>query len=37
MDDEESPIYGTKGFQAPEIADTGPTPPSDHPRRSACA
>src|SRR3954462_2719592 len=29
MDDEESPIYGTPGFQAPEIADTGPTVPSD--------
>jgi serine/threonine-protein kinase PknG len=29
MDDEESPIYGTKGFQAPEIGDTGPTVPSD--------
>ena len=29
MDDTESPIYGTKGFQAPEIADTGPTAPSD--------
>ncbi len=29
MDDQESPIYGTPGFQAPEIADTGPTVPSD--------
>jgi serine/threonine-protein kinase PknG len=29
MDDMESPIYGTPGFQAPEIADTGPTVPSD--------
>ncbi|MEU7633250.1 tetratricopeptide repeat protein [Nocardia sp. NPDC049220] len=25
MDDKESPIYGTIGYQAPEIADTGPT------------
>jgi len=29
MDDDSSPMYGTKGFQAPEIADTGPTVPSD--------
>jgi serine/threonine-protein kinase PknG len=29
MDDASSPIYGTKGYQAPEIADTGPTVPSD--------
>ena len=29
VDDTESPIYGTPGFQAPEIADTGPTVPSD--------
>nr|WP_281033000.1 serine/threonine-protein kinase [Nocardia jiangxiensis] len=25
MDDLDSPIYGTAGYQAPEIADTGPT------------
>ncbi|MFC6010191.1 serine/threonine-protein kinase [Nocardia lasii] len=25
MDDRTSPIYGTLGYQAPEIADTGPT------------
>lgn len=25
MDDEASAIYGTRGYQAPEIADTGPT------------
>ena len=25
MDDETSPIYGTPGYQAPEIAQTGPT------------
>ncbi|MFC9897954.1 tetratricopeptide repeat protein [Nocardia sp. NPDC127579] len=25
MDDESSPIYGTPGYQAPEIAETGPT------------
>jgi serine/threonine-protein kinase PknG len=29
MDDASSPIYGTRGFQAPEIATTGPTVPSD--------
>src|SRR4029077_2484429 len=29
MDDATSPIYGTKGYQAPEIAITGPTVPSD--------
>ena len=29
MDDATSPIYGTRGFQAPEIATTGPTVPSD--------
>jgi serine/threonine-protein kinase PknG len=29
MDDEESPIYGTLGYQAPEIAETGPTVASD--------
>jgi serine/threonine-protein kinase PknG len=29
MDDESSPVYGTVGYQAPEIADTGPTVPSD--------
>jgi serine/threonine-protein kinase PknG len=28
-DDATSPIYGTKGYQAPEIAMTGPTVPSD--------
>ncbi len=29
MDDEESAIYGTIGYQAPEIAETGPTVASD--------
>ncbi len=29
MDDEESSIYGTLGYQAPEIAHTGPTVASD--------
>jgi len=29
MDDDTSPIYGTRGYQAPEIADMGPTVPSD--------
>jgi serine/threonine-protein kinase PknG len=29
MDDEESAIYGTMGYQAPEIAETGPTIASD--------
>jgi serine/threonine-protein kinase PknG len=29
MDDEDSPIYGTVGYQAPEIARTGPTVASD--------
>jgi serine/threonine-protein kinase PknG len=29
MDDEESSIYGTRGYQAPEIAETGPTVASD--------
>jgi serine/threonine-protein kinase PknG len=29
IDDDESPIYGTVGFQAPEIADAGPSPSSD--------
>ncbi len=29
MDDDSSPIYGTIGFQAPEIAHTGPTVASD--------
>ncbi len=29
MDDEESAIYGTRGYQAPEIAETGPTVASD--------
>jgi serine/threonine-protein kinase PknG len=29
MDDEESAIYGTRGYQAPEIAKTGPTVASD--------
>ncbi|MEO3754950.1 tetratricopeptide repeat protein [Streptomyces sp. B6B3] len=28
-DDEESAIYGTIGYQAPEVAETGPTVPSD--------
>jgi serine/threonine-protein kinase PknG len=29
IDDEDSPIYGTVGFQAPEIASMGPSPASD--------
>jgi serine/threonine-protein kinase PknG len=29
MGDADSPIYGTKGFQAPEVARTGPTIASD--------
>ncbi|MGW0246495.1 tetratricopeptide repeat protein [Nocardia goodfellowii] len=29
MDDESSPIYGTPGYQAPEIAQTGPTVASE--------
>jgi serine/threonine-protein kinase PknG len=29
MDDDESAIYGTIGYQAPEIAETGPTVASD--------
>ena len=29
MDDEESAMYGTLGYQAPEIAETGPTVASD--------
>lgn len=29
MDDETSPVYGTVGYQAPEIAQTGPSAPSD--------
>jgi serine/threonine-protein kinase PknG len=29
MDDEQSAIYGTQGYQAPEIAETGPTVASD--------
>jgi serine/threonine-protein kinase PknG len=29
MGDETSPMYGTKGYQAPEISSTGPTVPSD--------
>jgi serine/threonine-protein kinase PknG len=29
IDDEDSPIYGTIGYQAPEIADRGPSPSSD--------
>jgi serine/threonine-protein kinase PknG len=29
MDDEASAVYGTKGFQAPEIAEDGPTVASD--------
>ncbi|MFE1458129.1 tetratricopeptide repeat protein [Streptomyces sp. NPDC058735] len=29
MDDEESAIYGTVGYQAPEVADTGPSVASD--------
>jgi serine/threonine-protein kinase PknG len=29
MDDRSSPVFGTVGYQAPEIAETGPTVPSD--------
>ncbi|MCS0638589.1 serine/threonine-protein kinase PknG [Streptomyces sp. LP05-1] len=29
MDDEESPVFGTVGYQAPEIATTGPSVASD--------
>ena len=29
MDDRSSPVYGTTGYQAPEVATTGPTVPSD--------
>jgi serine/threonine-protein kinase PknG len=29
IDDEESAIYGTTGYQAPEVAEVGPTPVSD--------
>ncbi|MFG3048818.1 tetratricopeptide repeat protein [Streptomyces sp. NPDC048241] len=29
VDDEESAIYGTVGYQAPEVADVGPSPASD--------
>ncbi len=29
IDDEDSPIYGTVGYQAPEIASEGPSPSSD--------
>jgi serine/threonine-protein kinase PknG len=29
IDDEDSPIYGTAGYQAPEIATDGPSPASD--------
>jgi serine/threonine-protein kinase PknG len=29
MDDRSSPIYGTKGYQAPEIAESGPSVTSD--------
>jgi serine/threonine-protein kinase PknG len=29
LDDDDSPIYGTVGYQAPEIATTGPSPSSD--------
>ena len=29
MDDVSSPVYGTVGYQAPEIADAGPSIPSD--------
>jgi serine/threonine-protein kinase PknG len=29
IDDDDSAIYGTVGYQAPEIADDGPTPSSD--------
>jgi serine/threonine-protein kinase PknG len=28
-DDDQSPIYGTVGYQAPEVADVGPSVPSD--------
>lgn len=28
-DDDHSPIYGTVGYQAPEVADVGPSVPSD--------
>ena len=29
LDDETSPVYGTVGYQAPEVAETGPTIPAD--------
>jgi serine/threonine-protein kinase PknG len=29
IDDESSPVYGTVGYQAPEIAERGPSVPSD--------
>ena len=29
IDDQDSPIYGTTGYQAPEIATAGPSPSSD--------
>ena len=29
IDDDDSPVYGTVGFQAPEIAEAGPSVPSD--------
>ena len=29
LDDEASPVYGTVGYQAPEVAETGPTIPAD--------
>ena len=29
VDDEDSPIYGTKGYQAPEVGTDGPSPSSD--------
>jgi serine/threonine-protein kinase PknG len=29
VDDEDSPIYGTKGYQAPEVGTEGPSPTSD--------
>src|SRR5258707_10699307 len=29
IDDDEGAIYGTVGYQAPEIADQGPSPSSD--------
>jgi serine/threonine-protein kinase PknG len=29
IDDDDSPIYGTVGYQAPEIASAGPSPSSD--------